>query len=461
MDGWSTQTDFTSAISPGIPQAAMDPDGNATVVWEFPGTFSVYAARRTEAGVWSTYQLPGARNFNPHVAFDSVGNARVVWRHTRLAAGQDIQSTDWLATPAAPTISAVIPGDRVLAVDFVAPQSEPGFINTNYEYSLDDGTTWTVRSPPSIASPLILTGLTNGITYVVRLRGINLAGAGGASAPAIGTPALVPLPPRNLTVTSIVGNTITVRWTPPTIGLLPTGYVLEGGLTIGSVLASLPTGSTAPTFTFTAPTGVFYIRLHSIIGSIRSGPSNEILIFVNTASPPSAPTGLLGLAAHTNLILSWQNTWSGGGAPSGVILDVSGNITTSIPLPLVESFSFSGVPDGDYTFAMRAFNALGTSGPSNSVKLTFPGTCLAPDTPSNFAATKSGNTIFTSWGLPPSGAAPTGYTVIVTGTFSGSFPTSGLSLSGTAGPGSYTVSVVATNPCGVSTPTPRYTITIP
>ena len=59
-------------------------------------------------------------------------------------------------------------------------------------------------------------------------------------------------------------------------------------------LASLPTDSTATTYTFAAPTGAFFIRMHSLASGIRSAASNEVDLFVNVPAPPSAPANLLG-----------------------------------------------------------------------------------------------------------------------------------------------------------------------
>ena len=51
---------------------------------------------------------------------------------------------------------------------------------------------------------------------------------------------------------------------------------------------SVPWGDGGPPM-IVASTGAFYVRVHAITASERSGPSNEIQIFVNTPTPPSAP----------------------------------------------------------------------------------------------------------------------------------------------------------------------------
>ncbi|MDH4064792.1 MAG: hypothetical protein OEW19_10375, partial [Acidobacteriota bacterium] len=81
--------------------------------------------------------------------------------------------------------------------------------------------------------------------------------------------------------------------------------------------------------------------------------------------------------------------------------------------------------------------------------------------PTNFAAYRVGRTIFVSWDSPAAGTAPTGYVVNVTGTFTGSVPTAGRSLSGSVGPGTYSLAVASTNACGTSSASTPYGITVP
>jgi hypothetical protein len=264
-------------------------------------------------------------------------------------------------------------------------------------------------------------------------------------------------------VSSVVGNTVTVSWSLPSGGVSPTGYILEGGVTPGSVLASLATGSTATTYTFTAPTGSYYIRLYSVASGVRSSASNEVLLLVGVAAPPSAPSAPSNLTATvsgSSLALSWVNT-SAGGAPTGINLDVTGAFNGSIGTSVTESFSLAAVPSGTYTISVRAFNAAGSSGSSNSVTFTIPGGCSLPGMPANFNLTANGSVVAATWSAPGGGAAPTSYIVSVTGGFTGQLATTGLGLSGTVAPGSYTVNVLARNACGDGPATASRTITIP
>ena len=240
-----------------------------------------------------------------------------------------------------------------------------------------------------------------------------------------------------------------------------TGYVLEGGVSPGQVLASRLIGSTATTFTFTAPTGVFFIRVHALVGATKSAASNEIRIAVNvpdTSIRAGQPDGA-GQRLVLEPDLAKHRGWRYANSDH---LEVTGSISTSFTLGVTESFGFSGVPPGTYTFAVRASNAAGVSAASNPVTLTF-GACAPPGVgmPTNFVASKSGNIVSVSWAPPATGPAPTGYVLLVTGSFVGNFPTTGLALSGPVPPGSYTLRVLATNGCGNSAATPEQVVTIP
>jgi YVTN family beta-propeller protein len=304
------------------------------------------------------------------------------------------------------------------------------------------------------------TGFSGSTTFTYRA--VNAGGSSNVATVSISvSPAAAVQPPSGLHAASISGNVVTLRWAAPAAGPSPTGYVLEGGVLPGDVLASLPTGSAAPEFTFTAPNGAFYVRIRALAGAARSSASNEIRIFVNVPAPPSPPAGLLGLVDNDNLSLAWRNT-SAGGAATSLLLDVSGALSASLPLPIGDSFSFVAVPPGTYTFRLRAVNAAGPSSASNPVTLTFPGSCSGvPLAPVDFVASKSGNQISATWNPAASGPAPTGFVLTVTGTFSGAIPTALRSLSGAVGPGSYTLSVRGTNPCGSGPSTPPQTVNIP
>jgi hypothetical protein len=268
-------------------------------------------------------------------------------------------------------------------------------------------------------------------------------------------------PPTGLQASSIIGSRITLKWTAPSFGPAPTEYVIEGGISPGETLATIPTGSSTPTFSFDAPPGSFYLRVYTVSGATRSRTSSEIRVHVNAPTAPSVPANLLGLAHGSTVSLAWRNTF-GGGMPTSLVLDVTGSITTSLPLPMGDSFTFNGVPDGTYTFSLRAVNVVGSSGPSSPLTLSFPAKCTGvPQRPVGVVASRSGAVISLAWEPAASGAAPTSFLVNVTGAATVSVPTTARSVSGAVGPGSYTLRVVAVNACGSSTASSSTTVVIP
>ncbi len=447
------------------PEVKADNRGNATITWlQILGGLSAVRAVRFVASTATFGPMTHVASAYPYrplvwMAVDDAGAATVLWQKTD-AGAVIVQATRWEPTPAAPVITDVVVEPGALHVHLAPGQdAEPGFFATNYEYSMDDGRTWSPRLPPSPTSPLDIRGMPGGDS-ALRLRGVNHAGPGIASAQYSVTLSPAPDPPMNFEVLVVTENRVTVGWNAATGSTVSEGYLLEGGSAPGEVIGQIPTGGTAPTFTFTAPPGVFYLRLRAFRGASFSAPSNEVRVIVGLAVAPSAPADLLGLVNGSTIGLSWSNT-TGGGTPTSLRLDVSGAWQGTIPLPLGETFSLNGVPPGSYTMTLSALNAAGSSPPSNTVTLTFPGACSgSPAQLRNLAAGVNGRVIQLKWDAPASGGAVTGYAVIVSGNYSGTIQTTSRTISGLATPGVYAVSVVAVNWCGPSAPTPAQTVSV-
>ena len=267
--------------------------------------------------------------------------------------------------------------------------------------------------------------------------------------------------PTGLTVLAINGNQITLRWNPPGLGPAATSYLLEGGLTPNAPIASLPTGSPATRFTLAAPNGSFYLRMRAMHGAQMSLPSNEVRVYVNMPQRPSPPANFQGVVKDSTMWLAWQNTYAGG-APNAIAMDVTGGATATLPVPFGESFSVAGMPAGTFTLRLRALNAAGASNQSGSVTVTAPSrTCSPPRVPSNYFATRVGNAVVLSWDAPAGGTPATSYQLTVTGSYTGVFPLSSRGFASPAPPGSYNLSVRATNACGSGPSTAFQTVVIP
>ena len=466
---WSAPTGFGEPGFAYPPAAvAVDPAGNALVLWSrsvaSPGIRLLAARYEAATGTWTTtanLSTIQRSAFNVDVAFDAAGRATAVWFEGEQGFGV-IQSRSWLSTLPAPSVTGVTPTSGHLAVTVAPPAAvEAAFAATTFEYSLDGGATWTPRAPSGVGSPLAIQGLTDGVVYDLRVRAVNSAGAGRAST-ALLVRSGTGTAPTDLRIVSRTGNRVTFAWVAPSAGIVPTVYLIEGGISgQPQVLASLPTGGAATQIALDVPNGAFDVRVVAVHGTSRLGQSSTLQIRVNAGAVPSAATSLLGSANGSLLALSWTNTWSGA-TLTGIRLDVSGSITTAIDLPPTEQFTFGSVPPGTYTFAVSPLVGAVPGDASNAVTLTFPGACGAPpNPPTAFSVSAQGGRVFVDWLPPTTGAAAVGYVVSVSGAVSGSFPTQSRTLAVPVPPGSYTVSVASTGPCGTSAPTAAQTAIVP
>ena len=259
-----------------------------------------------------------------------------------------------------------------------------------------------------------------------------------------------------LRVAEVRGTRVRLEWTHE--GPATSGFVVEGDVVSGGRTAVLPVGRVT-SYTLEVPAGRYFVRVRTAEDTALRTPSNEVTLTVVLPVAPSAPAQLVGAALGSRLTLSWLNTFEGG-EPTGLDLVVGGSLNTRLSLGLVDRFQFDGVPPGTYTFQLVASNAVGSSAPSNTITLSFPGSCVAPQVPTWLTHSVVNRLVTVSWAAPASGAAPVDYLVTAEGV--GTFPTGGArSIAGVLGPGTYRVWVQAASACGVSAPSDIQTIVVP
>ena len=118
-----------------------------------------------------------------------------------------ITSTAPTNTPTVPTITTIAPTNTQLSVAFTAPVSDGGSAITNYEYSTNGGSSFTACSPTQTTSPIIITGLTNGVSYNVQIRAINANGNGAATSTYAATPYTTPAAQASITSFASINTT--------------------------------------------------------------------------------------------------------------------------------------------------------------------------------------------------------------------------------------------------------------
>jgi alpha-tubulin suppressor-like RCC1 family protein len=100
-----------------------------------------------------------------------------------------------LKVPNPPTIGTVTPGNAQVSVAFTAPSNVGGSAITSFTVLVTDSSSGATFSNTGAASPIVVTGLTNGNTYTARVAAVNSYGPSAFSAPSGG---VVPVLPFNL-----------------------------------------------------------------------------------------------------------------------------------------------------------------------------------------------------------------------------------------------------------------------
>jgi hypothetical protein len=116
-------------------------------------------------------------------------------------------------------------------------------------------------------------------TYFVRVRARNACGFGPASnevVVALGCQG-APGAPTNLT-SNVSGSSVTLNWIA---GAASDTYELEVGFTPGATDLVIPTGSSAPTLSASAPPGTYFVRVRGRNACGTSTVSNEVAVVVN------------------------------------------------------------------------------------------------------------------------------------------------------------------------------------
>lgn len=192
---------------------------------------------------------------------------------------------------AAPTIDSITATSGQLAIYFT-PGAARGSTTTTYQYSSNGGA-FINRPTGTTTSPLILTGLTNGTGYTIRLRATTNAGAGDSSTAVTDTPTAIVVT-GDATLVLTYGNSA-----------LTSAYSASGGTntftwTLGSTLTGITLSGTTVTASSSTPAGTYSQTVRATDGNSQVG-SKALTITVNKAStsisialPNSATNAALG-----------------------------------------------------------------------------------------------------------------------------------------------------------------------
>lgn len=475
---------YTSGV-PGAPTgvSGSPADSSVNLVWAAPAdsgssaisgytvqyapgsSFSSWTTAAMCTGTGTACAITGLTNGTAYkfrvLATNSTGNSP--YSSTSLAITPE-------GPPGAPTISGITGGDGSLEVAFTAGTST--LTITNYEYSINAGSTWI--SAADATSPITISGLVNGTTYSVLLRGVSASGSGTASSPASGTPSALPGPP---TITAVTGGgdgtSLVVSFLAGYSGgssISDYEYGISPGENTNSFGSYVSISGTSSPFTISGLTSgaTYTVRLRAKNTAGYSSPS--AFVPGATLAAPNAPVITSIAAGDSRLVITYteyDSTTNGGSAISKVEYSVNNGTNWIDAGTLTNPFTISGLTNGtSYQAIFRATNAIGTS-PSSTLYSGTPRT--TPSAPNGITVSQGPASAIVSWTAPTSngGSAVTGYTATAYsastgGTVSGTACTTAsltCTITGLTNGTTYYISAVATNVAGSGTATtPRVSV---
>lgn len=277
-------------------------------------------------------------------------------------------------TPGAPTVGTATPGDGQISLAFTAPTFDGGLTITTYQYALstDSYATWTTRSTGTTGSPIVITGLTNGTSYSVKIRAVNSLGAGEASGAStatspFGAPIVVTSPGSDATTTPTAPTTSS----PTALQTFSTTKPRVTRSVAGSETWTnpYPSGASTGTGTLNGSSGT----THFVWGTSSGSYPNEVAAtsnaYVRTTWPRGTAVYYKAKIINTSCIATFNGTVNANGASTTVTFEYgtsSGVYPSSVSAGTVTALTATAVTANvslaanTYYFRTKGVNAQGT-----------------------------------------------------------------------------------------------------
>ncbi|MDQ1479375.1 MAG: large repetitive protein, partial [Actinomycetota bacterium] len=282
--------------------------------------------------------------------------------------------------PDAPAQPSVTRGNQQIVVTFTAPANNGAAI-TSYAAACTSSNGGTSGNNSGTASPITVTGLTNGKSYTCKVTATNDVGTSSPSpASASVVPAAVPSAPPQPSV-SRGNHQIVVTFTAPADnGSAITSYAASCTSPDGGTAATT-SGTTSPITVTGLTNGKTYrcrVTATNAVGTGAPSPSSDPVVPAGVPNPPAIGTATSGdssasvrfgaPATNGSPITSYSAscTSNNGGTSAS-------NTGTTSPIAVI------GLSNGkSYTCRVTATNAVGTSAPSAPTAAFVPGRPGAP-----------------------------------------------------------------------------------
>jgi Fibronectin type III domain len=370
--------------------------------------------------------------------------------------------------PSPPTITSVTRGNQSIAVAFT-PGATNGTAILDFTAACTPSGGGATTSLVGLASPITVTGLTNGTTYTCTVTATNILQE--SSSPSAPSAAVVPAAaPGAPTITSATGGaaSIAIAFTPGAAN----GSSQSFSVSCTSLDGGTPgtnTGTASPITVSGLTNGKTYTCTLSATNEI--GTTNALLPSLPTipSSVPGAPSITSVTPGNASVAVAFNAPASNGGFP---ILNYEASCASSTGgvfgsnIGLTSPISVSGLTNGrTYTCTVTATNVIGTGGSSAPSSPVVP--AAAPGTPAQPSVASGNAEIVVSVAAPNDNGSPiTSYSASCTSS-NGGVPGSKsdtappITVTGLTNDRTYTCTVNATNAVGTSGTSPASLPTTP
>ena len=326
--------------------------------------------------------------------------------------------------PSEPMGITSTPGDGSVTLHWTPPAADGDspILRYTIEHQKSGTADWVPDGDVGTATSALVTGLTNGTTYLFQITAVNAIGPGTPAA-AKDTPRTVPTAPRSPTAVPLnEPGKIRLTWALPTFdgGSAITGYVIQRSADGVSGWKAVTVGVSVTVYTVTGltPGARYYFRVsarNDVGGGASSGVVNAVARGVSSAprSLTAAPTMVSG-----QIRVSWTAPLTNGGsAVTDYAIQRSPNGTTWTSITdgtsTATAYTVTGLTNGTrYYFRVYARNAFGSS-PASSVSNAIPVNALLAPRSLAAAPTNLSGQVRLTWTAPLSdgGSAITDYVI--------------------------------------------------
>ncbi len=298
--------------------AVLTGDGQITLSWTDPSDASIlkwqYAYKTSgDYGRWT--DIPGSGAITTSHTVGSLTNGTTYT--IRIRAVNDVgdgpesdeASATPLSVPAKPAGFTVTAGDAQVVLEWNDPMNA-SIAGWQYSWKTagDYGEWIDISGSGAQTTEHTVTGLTNDVEHVFRIRAVNDSGNGAESEGVAATPIPVPAKPAGFRIEA--GNTqARLLWTDPgNSSIAGWQYSLKTTGDYGAWTDIPGSGATTVRYTVTGLTNgtAYTFRIHAVNGSGAGLQSDEVSATPQFAAP-AKPTGFRAEAGNGQVVLTWND----------------------------------------------------------------------------------------------------------------------------------------------------------